>query len=55
MTNYEITKQEGKKVEVTNLRSGRTHTGTLFANGTKVALDSWGGRNILSPKIVKVA
>lgn len=54
MTNYTITKQKGNKVEVTNSRSERTFSGTLFSNGTKVALDNWGGRNALSPKIVTV-
>ena len=55
-TNYTITKQEGKKVEVYNKQSGRTHTGTLCGNGTKVAIHNWGGRTLLTnPKIVEVA
>lgn len=53
MSNYKIVKQEGNRVEIYNTRSGRTFAGTLFANGTKVALENWGGKNLRNkPKIV---
>ena len=55
-TNYKIVKKEGKQVTVINTKSERTHEGTLFANGTKVALHTWGGRTLINkPKIVTVA
>lgn len=51
--NYKIIKQEGNKVVVVNVLSQRKHEGTLFANGTKVALYTWAGRTLLkNPKII---